>query len=120
VNITVIDDDDDLRTSLAGLLQDFGHHVDSFSRAEDALAALVAGLRPALILLDLMMPGMNGWELREKLLAQQDLAAIPLVVVTARTAGDGSLRSLGRTRVLHKPFPLEALLELLEEQRADA
>jgi CheY-like chemotaxis protein len=117
VNVTVIDDDDDLRASLAGVLQDYGHHVDSFARAEDALAALNDGLRPALILLDLMMPGMNGWELREKILEDPRLAAIPLVVVTARTAGDASLKSLGRTQVLFKPFALEALLEVLEERR---
>jgi CheY-like chemotaxis protein len=120
VNIAVVDDDDDLRASLAAVLQDYGHHVDSFSRAEDALAALTAGLRPALILLDLMMPGMNGWELRERIVANPDLAAIPLVVVTARAAGDASLKPLGRAQVLYKPFPLEALLEVVEQRRANA
>jgi CheY-like chemotaxis protein len=66
-----------------------------------------------------MMPGMNGWELREKILADPELAPIPLVVVTARAASDTSLASLGRTEVLHKPFPVESLLKVIEERRPD-
>src|SRR5262245_5310313 len=115
--ITIIDDDDDLRLTLEELLVSRGHEVKSFSRAEEALDQLTGGFRPSLILLDLMMPGMNGWEFREKLESNPALAGIPLVVVTARAESDSSLRALGNVDVLHKPFSSDELMEIVDRPR---
>src|SRR5206468_13015994 len=82
--ILVIDDDPDVLASTVALLASYGYEAVGLYRARDALGLLRAGtFRPRLIVLDLMMPGMNGWQFRTEMLCDQDLASIPVVVVSA-------------------------------------
>ena len=60
--IVVIEDDDDLRRLIAMLLSSEGYDVSAFASAKDGLLAIENGLPADLIVLDLMMPDMNGWE----------------------------------------------------------
>jgi DNA-binding response OmpR family regulator len=115
--VLVIDDDADLRESLALALGAAGH---AFSMAKDGLEAL-AQLRdeskkspPCVVLLDLMMPNMNGFELRSVMKADPALSPIPVVVMT----GAGSLATRRAAEldaeILMKPVDLRDLLTVVE------
>jgi CheY-like chemotaxis protein len=108
--ILLVDDDEGLREALSEVLEAEGHAVDCAVHGGDALAKLQAGRRPDLILLDLMMPVMDGWEFRRAQLADPSLADIPVVVITAA----GRLpRAIDARQVLRKPFRLDELFHAL-------
>jgi CheY-like chemotaxis protein len=107
-NILVVDDDADLRQTLQILLNDSGYQVTAAASGQAALEQLTAGARPDLILLDLMMPDMNGWQFLERAQADAMLAAIPVVIMTARKAPD--LLPIPPGEVLRKPFDYRQLL----------
>ena len=110
-NILVVDDDADLRLTLQLLLDDSGYRVTAAASGQAALDQLTAGARPDLILLDLMMPEMNGWQFLERTHADAVLASIPVVIMTARKAPD-SLPIPSR-EVLRKPFDYAQLLSTI-------
>jgi CheY-like chemotaxis protein len=110
--LLVVDDDDDIRESLSDLLQTEGYEVATARQGLDALTQLRKGLLPSLILLDLMMPQMNGWEFLEARSADAALAGLPVVVLSADTkplATDAAV--CGR---LAKPFKIAELLAIVE------
>ena len=112
--VLVVDDDADLRESLEILLQLHGYAVSTASNASQALLWLRSGRpHPCMILLDVMMPGMNGIELREHLNADATLAEIPVVFITGALAVVAESAKGLKTRVLGKPFDLENLLTLV-------
>lgn len=98
-----MDDDDAIREVLAEVLRDEGYEVTSASNGEQALDELRRHRHPDLLLLDLMMPVMSGWELLELLQARSDLSQIPVVVVSAMNAP-------GACEHLAKPIDLDRLL----------
>ncbi len=104
--ILVIDDDSDIREVVGEALQFAGYEVTT---ARDGREGLIQArsFRPTLILLDLMMPGMSGWEFRAAQLRDAALKAIPVVVVTAL----GTDPDIQVEAVLAKPFRLEDLLD---------
>lgn len=112
--ILVVEDDPDLRDSVAEALQDEGY---STATASDGLRALEyldsPAQRPDLILLDLMMPNMNGFEFREQQLTRVEHASIPVVVMTADADGKSKAASLNVAGFLPKPVTIAALLELV-------
>jgi len=112
VPVMLVEDDPDIRSMLSQLLELEGYAVKAWADGEEALAALRAGERPFLILLDLMMPKMDGWQFRSAQMAQADLVAIPVVVLSGdvREADPTSLRADG---YLKKPIDLEVLLEVV-------
>jgi CheY-like chemotaxis protein len=113
--VLLIDDDDDLREVLVDLLSSSGIGVTAFADAREALTALHAGLDPSVILLDLMMPGMSGWEFREAQQRDTALARIPVVVVTAApTLADGDHEMKG-VESLRKPFTLDMLIDTVKK-----
>jgi CheY-like chemotaxis protein len=116
--LMIVDDDDDLRDALADVMSAQGYEVAAFADARAALAALEAGVTPFLILLDLMMPGMSGWEFRAAQLENPTLALIPVVVVTAAGSVSAGARTLSSVEVLHKPFALEILLPVVARYAA--
>ena len=88
--LMIIDDDDDLRNALTFMMSAHGYRVAAFGDARRALGVLETGAPPFLILLDLMMAGMSGWEFRAAQLASVKLRAIPVVILTAaNTLSDG-------------------------------
>ena len=84
-HLLVVEDDSDIRTAMVAILEDEGFQVTAHEDGRSALEFLRASVTalPSLILLDLMMPIMNGWEFREQQLADPKLDKIPVVVVTA-------------------------------------
>lgn len=100
--VLVVEDDRDVRESLVAVLEDAGYKVISASDGRAALALLRAGPLPSVILLDLMMPVMDGWRFLEVVAGEPDLASIPVVISTS--APD---RAPTGPRVLAKPVDLE-------------
>ena len=85
--ILVVDDEEDERDAMARLLHRHHYAVESAANGRDALDRLRQGASlPALVLLDLNMPVMDGWEFAEHVGASADWADIPIVVITASTA----------------------------------
>jgi two-component system, chemotaxis family, chemotaxis protein CheY len=110
--VLVVDDDEDIREALEMVLETNGHPVVVASDGVQALAHLKREkLRPCVILLDLMMPGMNGFELHERLCAEPELAAIPIVVITGAGADIEELATPLTSEILRKPFDLHTVLK---------
>jgi CheY-like chemotaxis protein len=109
--VLVVDDDSDLRETIQVLLQAHGHRVASAADGAEALAWLGAGgTLPCLVLLDLMMPGMSGFDVRSRMRADPVLADVPVVVITG--AGMLAEQRAGelQAEVLRKPIELATLL----------
>ncbi len=77
------DDDSIVRETVADALTDEGYAVRGFDSAAEVWEALEAGQHPSMLLLDLVMPGMSGWELLEKMKSSPNLADIPICVLSA-------------------------------------
>jgi two-component system response regulator MprA len=81
--ILIVDDEPDLVGALTELFEGEGYEVATASDGVDALERLRQGLRPSVILLDLMMPRMDGWDFRQEQMKDEDLKDIPTVILTA-------------------------------------
>jgi CheY-like chemotaxis protein len=112
--ILVVDDDHEVREAIAEVLADYGYVITTASNGREALARLHAGERPKVILLDLMMPFMDGFQFRAVQKAQPDLSDIPVVVLTAHHDVSNVAARLGVAAGLRKPFELTTLLETLD------
>jgi CheY-like chemotaxis protein len=112
--VLLVDDDTYIRDVVTQLLEDEGYLVFGASNGQEALSALHASLvSPCLILLDLMMPIMNGWDFREAQLADPALAAIPVVVLSADPGVATHARAIDAANFLLKPIDFDLLLELV-------
>jgi CheY-like chemotaxis protein len=112
--ILIVDDDDDIRELLAEFLEDEGYRVVTARNGLDALGRLRAGgAPPCLILLDLMMPVMNGFQFLEAFRSDPALALIPVAVVSAHGGLGPSERAAIAAPIYAKPLDLDALLEVV-------
>jgi CheY-like chemotaxis protein len=107
--VLVVDDDQAIRETLCELLADEGYEAVGASHGREALDRLRTDGRPCVILLDLMMPVMDGFAFRAAQLADPGLSAIPVVVITAM--GQASASSISADVVLSKPLRIERVLE---------
>jgi CheY-like chemotaxis protein len=114
--ILVIDDDDAIRDAICESLTDEGFTTVGKANGADALEYLRHSPLPGLILLDLRMPVMNGWEFLDRLRTDSSLAAIPVVAVTADR--EVSLPALDVQALARKPLKLELLLDLVQHYSA--
>jgi CheY-like chemotaxis protein len=105
----VVEDDVDTRDMLGRFLELEGFHVELASNGKQALERLCAGVQPCVILLDLMMPVMDGWQFRREQSRHRELAHIPVIVVSA--AGKDRMAEIDADAYLPKPVDLEQLLE---------
>jgi CheY-like chemotaxis protein len=110
--VLVVDDDQDIRESLRDVLEAEGFPVVCAANGDDALHLLAQGPRPGLIVLDLMMPVMSGWEFLTIVGRDEELATIPVAVISA---SGGTPPPRGATCFLRKPFELDAILDLVRE-----
>lgn len=108
-SVLLVDDDDDIRESFGILLEEEGYEVVPAPHGKAAWNALEAGLNPDVILLDLMMPVMNGREVYERL-RRSTHERTPVVVITA-----GADAPLPGAPLLRKPIDMRALLKALEQ-----
>jgi len=106
--ILIVEDDDDLRTVVTDLLADLGYRVASAVNGRDALDYLRANRAPALIVLDLMMPVMDGVEFCRRRLRDPALRSIPIFLFTARGQ---SIANISAVRVLKKPLVVSEFID---------
>jgi CheY-like chemotaxis protein len=111
--ILIVEDDEALANVLTEALGEEGYRVEVARNGEEGLAA-IRRERPDLILLDLMMPVMNGWQFRAEMTRNPDLASIPVVVMTADGRVGQKADELGAAGFLPKPISLERLVTELD------
>lgn len=116
--ILLVDDEPDIRTLVSLILQRMGGlsvHTESCGQA--AIDCLVAGYRPDLILLDVMMPGMDGVQTLAEIRAMRELRDLPVCFLTAKVHPAELQRwhDLGVNAVLPKPFSPARLVEQVRE-----
>lgn len=108
--VLVIDDEEAIRETLRMTLELEGYEVHTAEHGRAALEALEGTLRPCVILVDLMMPTMNGWEFIAAVTQDGRFSTIPIVVLTAFP---DKARALPAQSVLSKPMSLDALLDVV-------
>jgi len=113
VDILLVDDDDDLRMALGELLGEYGYRVALAENGAVALDYLVHNPVPRVILLDLMMPVMNGVRLSRELLERPELQDVPILLLTAAGDPESYAGSVRAARVFRKPLDIPQLLMAL-------
>jgi CheY-like chemotaxis protein len=112
--ILIVDDHEDIRESLADVLAIEGYQVATAMNGRDALEYLKQNPAPCLILLDLTMPVMNGWDFRKVQLQDPDLADIPVVIVSGTNQHHNTV-SLQALKYYDKPVNIPDLLVTVAE-----
>ncbi len=115
--ILVVDDDLEIRETLRDVLEEEGYRVESAANGAEALLLLrrpdAPPVSPDLILLDLMMPEMNGWQFCEAQRGDPALSSIPVLIISAASLG-AARGSVAGNPLLKKPIELERLLAAVE------
>lgn len=113
--VLVVEDDRDVRESIIEVLEDNAYQTVAASNGQEGLQALRnAPCKPCLILLDLMMPVMDGWGFRAAQKSDQELGSIPVVVLTAHASAQQTAEDMNAAGFLKKPVRLEALLDTVQ------
>jgi CheY-like chemotaxis protein len=111
--VLIIEDDPDLRDALRVLLSGEGYQVTTAADGREGLARMGAPPRPGVILLDLMLPRMDGFEFRVRQLEDPELAAIPVIVLSGGGDVEQKAARLGVAASLMKPLDFQVLLDCL-------
>jgi CheY-like chemotaxis protein len=116
--ILLVEDDYDVREALVETLRDRGYEVQTAGDGEQALKVLHGGLRPGLILLDLMMPRMSGSEFRMAQIRDPELSVFPVVLLSADGRMEEKAQALKVDGAVRKPIDLDELFGVIERIRA--
>jgi DNA-binding response OmpR family regulator len=110
--ILVVDDDRSLTELLKMVLEDAGYEVELAENGREAIVS-AAKQPPDLVVLDVVMPEMDGWETSDHLLSHERTASIPIIFLSARVGPEDQLRGWyrGCFDYLTKPFDIQELLE---------
>lgn len=108
--VLIVDDDHGIRRSLHQVLGDEGYAIAEAGNGKEALEHLQRNPLPAVILLDLMMPVMDGYTLSQRMRAEPALSRIPVIIVTAGGNCAEVKSRFGVRDCLHKPIDLDRLL----------
>lgn len=117
-SILLVEDDDFIRQEISEALEDEGYKVATAAHGKEALAILADGKKPSVVLLDLMMPVMNGWEFLKAFKKDEAFVGIPVVILSA-FADRATIIGGDAISVLRKPINLTALFNVLEEHCAN-
>ncbi len=112
--VLIIDDNAKLRAATALFLESCGYDVVTVDRVAAALARFDAGFRPHVMLVDLLLPEMDGFQFHEYQMKRQDLQDIPVVFWSGYCFDPAQLRRLDGAPVLQKPANPKTLLEAIE------
>ena len=118
--VLLIEDDRDIREDLAALLESEGYKVTQASNGQDALERLKGRAAPCIILLDLMMPVMNGWEFLRKYKCESPVTQVPVVIMSAARDASDVAGKLGAQAFLSKPFEIETILAVVGRVASEA
>ncbi|MBJ6764238.1 response regulator [Myxococcaceae bacterium JPH2] len=117
--VLVVDDDPDILEALSEILEAEGFEIRRARNGKEALERLEPD-PPRLILLDLMMPVMDGWEFAHRMRQNPDVASIPLIVLSADRNVGSKAADIGAVGHLAKPFELNDLLEMVRNSLTPA
>jgi len=117
LDVLVVEDEPDVRTTLSDLIGAFGYQSAEAANGVEALHALRRS-RPRLVLLDLMMPVMDGWEFRRQQQANPAVADVPVIVLSALDQSRAA--NVNAAAFLKKPLDFDRLLELVRRYCPDA
>ena len=109
--VLVVEDEEDLRELMRLSLELRGYRVITAREGQDALDKIDGIEQLCLVLLDLLMPGMNGWDFFENFRKRPELAGVPVIVHSSASSGAPA----GVTRVLQKPIQFERLISVVSE-----
>jgi len=112
--VLVVDDDRGVRDSLVELFEEEGYDVESAANGLEALECMKRA-RPSIVILDLMMPVMNGWELYERMKSDPLLCSIPVCILSASMSQVPDAEC-----VLAKPITATRLLEAIQQHAVGA
>jgi CheY-like chemotaxis protein len=114
-HVLVVDDFDATRDAINTMLTVKGFQVEAAASGREALVLLGAGLRPCVMLLDLRMPDLDGWEVWDRMKEIPELALTPVVILSANPADDVRARAVGIREFMRKPVDGGRLAEILEQ-----
>lgn len=115
-HVLIVEDDDDIRTTLADVVELAGHEVSVAANGREALDVL-AGDGPNIIFLDIMMPVMDGIEFLREATAEGLLDGLPVIVTSA--FDPSKTASQLATRVMRKPYTIDAILAAVDEYTSE-
>jgi CheY-like chemotaxis protein len=110
MDILVVDDEPDIRESLAELFEDAGYAVSTAADGAEALEILAADELPCVVILDLVMPGVSGNEVYEQMVEDTRLGQVPVIIATS----DPSRAPRG-VPVMKKPIDTRRLLDVVRQ-----
>jgi CheY-like chemotaxis protein len=119
-DILVVEDDINIRADLTEILRDHGYDVFAARDGQTALTHLKNDGPPSLILLDLTMPVMSGWEFRKAQLRDPALAHVPVLILSGDAAIAQEAASMHAAGFIQKPFSLESLVQTVQAHLAPA
>ena len=115
--ILVVEDDAETRNAMRSLLELHGYAVVTAGDGSEALQRLREGLKPSLILLDLMMPGMDGFGFVNEKRQDPELSAIPVIIYSGHHDDKSNAARLGADGYFQKPVDVERFLKLVQSYR---
>jgi CheY-like chemotaxis protein len=113
--IMLVDDDDDIREIIALILQEEGYRPLTAADGLEAIELLERGEHPKVILLDMMMPGLDGADFLRVVKSRPSFRDIPVVVMSGDTAARRKAESLGAAGCVAKPVELDTLLDVTHQ-----
>jgi CheY-like chemotaxis protein len=111
--VLIVEDDPDTREMLGKFLELEGFHVETAANGQQALDKLETGVKACVIVLDLMMPVMDGWQFRRRQTEDPRIAKIPTIIVSA--AGRDRMAQVSADAYLAKPIDMDELLTRVSE-----
>lgn len=111
--ILIVEDDISIRELLVEILEDQGYQVSSSVNGSEGIKAIESSL-PDLILMDVMMPVMDGYQFRKELMLNPEWSHIPIVAMSAQEQTRKKLVDHGITNFINKPFELDHLIETVK------
>jgi CheY-like chemotaxis protein len=111
----IVEDDFDIRDTLSQILEEEGYEVVGTANGREAMEWLTQHPAPRLILLDLMMPVMNGWQFRAEQSQRPELACIPVIIISADASVQEKAAKLDTAGFLRKPIQLDQLLDTIKQ-----
>jgi CheY-like chemotaxis protein len=114
--VLVVEDHEFAREALAALLSSIGYDVVEAENGREALAVMAKGASPDVILLDLMMPVMDGWEFMKRQRHDWRLCTIPTIVVTGVASHDPRCLEMPVVRFLRKPYTADQLIAAIDAE----
>jgi len=111
--VLIVEDDAELRDMMSHLLELEGFHASTVSNGAEALRYLHGGDTPDVILLDLMMPIMDGWEFRRRQASNPAIANVPVIVLS--TLDQARAANVSAEAFLKKPLDFDRLLQLVRQ-----